>query len=312
MLITLILGASLALGQPTDSDKKEISNDSQAQTESDSDKKENGKDETPQPWLLMRHLQGTAAGDCLKQHRIEILGWTDASLTASSDRVSNLPLGFNYRANDFLLQQNWLRIDRPVDTSENAGPNLGFRIDTILPGSDYRFTVARGLFSNQTGIYGIDPIQFYGEAYLPGVAEGMNVKVGRFFAQIGAEANDAPSNLLWSHSYTFIYDPFTHTGVLSTIKLSKEWSVQAGLVLGSDDFINAVDTPTFIGSVKWAQKDNKNTVLFSVILGSGRYNQPHQFNNPNVFNLIYTHQFSKKLSYTLDSLFGYQTDVPGL
>src|SRR5204862_6028606 len=129
---------------------------------------------------------------------------------------------------------------------------------------------ARGLFSGQLtanhgqpNLYGFDPIQFYAEAYLPTIAQGMNVKIGRFFAQVCNENNDAPSNVLWSHSYTFLYDPFTHTGILTTTKLSDAWSVQAGLVLGSDDFIDPVDTPTFLGSVKWTQPGGRNTLLLA-------------------------------------------------
>src|SRR5262249_39480577 len=50
----------------------------------------------------------------------------------------------------------------------------------------------------------------------------------------------------------------------------------------------------------------------STIVGCGRFNQIHDFNNVNVFNVVYTHQFSKKCSYTLDSLFGYETNVPDI
>jgi len=46
--------------------------------------------------------------------------------------------------------------------------------------------------------------------------------------------------------------------------------VQAGLVLGSDIFIDPADNPTFMGSVKWAPPNGRDSVLFSVILGSGR------------------------------------------
>ncbi len=261
-------------------------------------------DAPSEEWLLMKSLDGTWAGTLLKENRIEVSGWTDMSYTASTDRSSNLPLGFNYKANDFLLNQNWLRIDRPVDTSSTTDPSYGFRIDTILPGSDYRFTVARGLFSDQLSadhghadLYGIDPIQFYGEAYYPTIAQGLDVKVGRFFALYGVETNDAVSNALFSHAYTFVYDPFTHTGIVTTTKLSDTWTVQAGLVLGSDDFIDPVDTPTFVGSVKWTAKDQKDSVLFNVILGCGRYNQERDFNNPEVFDLVYNHKFSDRLNY---------------
>src|SRR5439155_3668284 len=133
------------------------------------------------------------------------------------------------------------------------------------------------------------------EAYFPTVGRGLNVKLGRFFAQYGVEANDAPSNALASHAYTFIYDPFTHTGLLTTLKLTDVWSVQAGAVLGSDIFIDPADEPTFIGSVKWAPPTGRDSVLFSVILGSGRFNQARNFHNPEVFDLVYTRKINARL-----------------
>jgi hypothetical protein len=272
----------------------------------------------PEPWFLMKSLQGTPLGSTLAASKIDISGWTDFSFTASTDRSSNLPLGFNYRANDFLLDQNWLRIDCPVDTN-SSDPSFGFRSDTILPGSDYRFTLARGLFSGQLtddnggpNRYGIDPIQFYGEAYFPGVAQGLDVKIGHFFSLYGVETTDTINTPLFSHAYTDLYDPFTHTGILTTTKLSDAWAVQAGLVLGSDIFIDPADTPTFTGTVRWTAKDQKDSVLFSVILGSGRFNQELDFHNPEIFDLVYTHKFNDKLTYNFESLFGFTTNVPDI
>src|SRR5262245_5251709 len=65
---------------------------------------------TPPPdrWAVMRTLQGTWYGAVLDDGRVTISGWTEGSFTASTARVSQLPMGFNYRANDFLLQNNWL------------------------------------------------------------------------------------------------------------------------------------------------------------------------------------------------------------
>ncbi len=202
-------------------------------------------------------------------------------------------------------------------TSGTTEPTFGFRFDNILPGVDYRFTLAKGVFDNQLtarhglpSIYGIDPIQFYGEAYFPNIARGMDVKFGRYFALYGVETNDAISNALASHAYSFIYDPFTHTGLLTTTKLSDAWTVQAGLVLGSDIFIDPADEPTFVGSVKWTRSDQRDGVLFSVITGSGRFNQTKDFHNPEVFDLVYTHQFNARLTYNFESLLGYTTHVP--
>ena len=85
-------------------------------------------------------------------------------------------------------------------------------------------------------IYGVDPVQFYGEAYLPQVGRGMDVKLGRFFAQFGYESIDTTQTPLVSRSYLFIYNPFTHTGLLTTTKLTDAWSVQNGVATGCDVF----------------------------------------------------------------------------
>lgn len=271
----------------------------------------------PDRWLLMKSLQGTWPGWTMDSQRIQIYGWTDLSFTASSDRVEQLPMGFNYRANEFLLQQNWVRFERQVVTNGTSDPSFGFRSDTILPGSDYRFSLPRALFNGQlTGdhgqpnLYGIDPVQFYAEAYLPTVAHGMDVKVGRMFCQYGVEAIDAVSNALCSHAYTFIYDPFTHTGAMTTVKLTDAWSIQAGLMLGSDVFIDPADRPTGMGGFKWAPPSGRDSVLFSFIVGPGRFERDRDFNNPEIFDLVYTHQFTSRLSYNFEALFGFQTNVP--
>ncbi len=267
----------------------------------------------------MESLQGTYPGWILDSQRMQISGWTEASFTASSAEHSNLPMGFNYLSNQFALQQNWLRVEQSVVTSGTTEPTFGFRSDTILPGTDYRFTVARGLFSSQLtandgqpNTYGIDPVQFYGEAYVPTCARGLDIKIGRMFCQYGAEAIDAPSNALASHSYTFIYDPFTQTGVMGTIQLTPAWSIQAGAIMGPDVFIDSAASPYGMFSAKWAPPGGRDTVLFSGLLGSGRFDAADQFNNPNILDLVYTHAFNTRLTYTLESLFGYQTDVPSI
>jgi hypothetical protein len=308
MLSSLVLGLSLALIQ-TDDETPTATAEPVAEP----------ANPTPDRWLVMTTLQGTWEGWLLDGNRLAVSGWTDVSGTASSVAPSNLPMGFNYRGNDFLLQQNWLRVDRTVVTSGTTEPTFGFRSDTILPGSDYRFTLARGLFSNQLtadngqpNLYGIDPVQFYGVAYFPTIGRGLDIKLGRFFGQYGEEDIDAPSNALLSHSYTFLDDPFTNTGLLATLKLTDDWSVQSGVVLGSDVFIDRTDKATYIGSIKWAPPDAFNSLQFSVIVGPGRYDQVHNVNNPEIFDLVYTHEINKRLSSTIEGLFGFETNVPGI
>jgi hypothetical protein len=273
----------------------------------------------PEPRLLMRTLQGTSLGESLDAYQIRISGWTDGSFTASTvPGRDQSPMGFNYRANDFLLQQNWLRLERAV-APDAPHATFGFRSDTILPGSDYRYTVARGLWDGQlTGNnggpqpYGFDPVQFYAEAYFPDVGAGLDVKFGRFFCQYGYESIDATQNLLPSRSYTFIYNPFTHTGLLTTLELDDTWSVQNGIVLGSDVFIDPAASPTYCGSVKWAPPEGRQSVLLSTIIGSGRYDRSRQFNNPQILDLVYTHKLTDDLTWIAEGVFGRQDRVPGI
>src|SRR5262249_17502436 len=98
---------------------------------------------TPERYALMKMLQGSYPGWLLDGEHMQITGWTDMAFTASSTTHDQLPMGFNFKANQFLLQQNYLRWEKAVNTS-GPNPDVGFRFDTILPGTDYRFTMARG------------------------------------------------------------------------------------------------------------------------------------------------------------------------
>jgi hypothetical protein len=275
-----------------------------------------GNPPTPaERWALMKALQGTWPGALLDDNRLRLNGWIEGSFTAGTDGVDNTPEGANFHANNFSINQAWVRFERTVETGGTT-PTFGFRSDTFF-GTDYRYTVARGLFSGQLtsnnggpNLYGFDPVQFYGEAYFPTIGRGLDVKVGRFFTQFGAESTDTTQNLFLSRSYNWIYDPFTNTGILGTLALTPVWTVQSGLVLGSDVFIHPADRPTYIGSVKWAPSTARDSAVFSVIVGPGRFERYRDFNNPEIFDLVYTHKFSDRLNYTFDGLLGFQTNTP--
>ncbi len=330
MLYSLLLGSAFAIGQPgapellpveqpaTQVNTDDQKNSEKKDTSEKKDNGDNGEKKEPEKHLFMKLLEGTCLGQKLDARKIQITGWTEGAFTASTVRHDQLPIGFNYRANEFLLQQNWLRIEKLVD-KEAKEATFGFRSDTILPGADFRFTMARGLWDSQLtanngepNTYGIDPVQFYLEGYFPNVMKGLDVKFGRFFAQYGQESIDTTQNQLASHSYSFIYDPFTHTGLLTTLQIDDAWSVQNGIVMGCDNFIDPVARPCYIGSVKWAPKDGNDSVLFGVILGPNRFDIRENFHNPHIFDLVFTHKFNDKLTYVLDALYGYTLDVPGI
>jgi hypothetical protein len=279
----------------------------------------------PDRWHLQRILQGTGPGVFLDTERTAVYGWFEASYTFSSVPRNNLPESFNYHAYEPLLQQAWMRINRSVVTTGTTEPTFGYNID-LLFGTDYRFTLARAIWNKQLtdnkgfpANYGFDPLQFYGEAYFPTVGRGLDVKVGRFYTPYGVESLEAPSTQFMSHSYTFSNrSPFTHTGILATQNLPYNLVAQAGLVLGSDSFIDPADEATFIGTIQYTQPGNRNIVKLTTILDRARFNPNEGFSgiegNPNfnIFDMVWTHNFDSvpRLAYTLETLYGYMTNIP--
>ena len=55
----------------------------------------------------------------------------------------------------------------------------------------------------------------------------------------------------------------------------------------------------------------RDTLRFSTIIGSGRYNQRLALDNINLFELIYTRRCGERWKYSLAGTYGYQTNVPG-
>jgi len=273
----------------------------------------------PPRWLLMKELQGTWPGGLLDSERMQVTGWIQGSFTGSTTDDNNLPEAWNYRANQALMQQAWVRVARSVVTSGTTEPTYGFQSDWIF-GTDYKFTLARGVFNRQLvdnngfpDTYGVDPVQFYGEAYYPTIARGLDVKVGRFYAPWGVESIEAVSTPFLSHSYTFDNaPPFTFTGVLGTLTLTPVWTVQAGVVAGEDIILfNTSDTPTFVGTVQWTQPSGgRNVVKLATVLNSDDYDVGGAFNNYDVVDVVWTHTFNPVLVSNVEAIYGWEKNIP--
>ena len=93
---------------------------------------EEKKPDAPEPFALMRALKGTPAGDRLDALGINISGWAQGSYTLSSAHRNNLPVTFNDRADFWQLNQNYLKIEKAVDTSKDEF-QLGFRVGKGQP-----------------------------------------------------------------------------------------------------------------------------------------------------------------------------------
>jgi hypothetical protein len=219
-------------------------------------------------------------------------------------------------------------------------PELGFRSDWLI-GSDFRFTLPRGLWNSQllaadmpNGnparqiLYGVDPIQFYGSFYVPTLFQGTEFRIGRHFCPFGAESLEAISTPLMSRSYAFNWSPpFTHCGLMVLSTLSPQWNVNLMAVNGNDVmFGDPAAEWRFIGKFTWTSKSKRDIVAFGTSVGRGKFNTGQPFdpptislmdepagrNNMNAFDLYWIHVINSKLTYQLECIYGYQTGVPTL
>ena len=203
-------------------------------------------------------------GDFLKQERIKVYGWINASGNWSSSDNSNLPTSYWIFPNEPVLNQAILRFEREPDTVQTDHWDWGFR-STWLYGTDYRFMTSGGWLSDQllehNQKYGVDPTEQYLSIYVPRVAQGMLINVGRWIATPDIETQFAPDNYLGTHSILFTYDTYTQTGVMATVMLNKQWTIQAALHAGTDmaPWYKGA-TPTGMLGVRWVSEANNDSI----------------------------------------------------
>jgi hypothetical protein len=177
------------------------------------------------PWIgypgarsypLTTALQTGSHSDWWKKANTQLYGWVDIGANASTSHdgpYANAPAAYAQVANTVSLDQATLDIERVPDSVQKEHFDWDFRL-TNLYGFDYRFTTASGYFSQQLlnnpkpdgtigDKLGYDPVMAYIDPYLPRVADGMDVRIGRYISLPDIEAQLAPNNYL--HSFADLY-----------------------------------------------------------------------------------------------------------
>lgn len=216
----------------------------------------------------------------LTKSKVKIYGWVDIGGNLSTSKHSNAPTSYNLVPNSVVLDQAAIKIDKEPNTAQKDHFDWGFLSTTIF-GTDYRYTTAKGYFSDQLLVhnnkYGVDPAEFYALFYFPKVADGLILKVGRYISPADIEAQWAPDNYLYSHSLMFTVDPYTFTGVQATFKLGSYWQLEVGAHAGNDmaPWSNSAQLNGLL-MARWVSKDNKNSIYGGInSLGNGNYKNQH-------------------------------------
>ncbi|QES88366.1 outer membrane beta-barrel protein [Rhizosphaericola mali] len=253
-----------------------------------------------------------ALGTANNKSRIKIYGWIDPSVTFGTSKKTNIPMSYAIQPNSLQLSQAVLRIEREPNTVQTDHFDWGFRLSNVY-GMDYRYTVAKGWFSNnyfdKNRQYGYDPVEAYGMLYFPKIAKGTIVKIGRFISPVDIEAQLAVNNYLYTHSVMFSYDPYTFTGVQANFKLSKRVQLVAGIHGGSD--MAAWDKSAQLNGqllLRWVSENNNNSLWGGInSLGSGKYKNYHD--NKQHIAITWSHRFDSTFHMMTEAYYQWQRDA---
>ncbi len=211
--------------------------------------------------------------------RFKMYGWFDFGGNASTSnkgRYANNETAYDIIPNSIQLNQVALYFERLPNTVQTDHIDWGFRF-TSLYGLDYRYTTAKGIFSQQllrsNNQYGYDPVMYYLDFYVPHVAQGMDVRIGRYISLPDIEAQLAPNNYTYSHSILYTYDCYTQNGINTTTKLNDHWTVQAGVSGGCESapwISNAKLTGNVCAAYTW-HDGGDNLYACANSINSGKY-----------------------------------------
>jgi hypothetical protein len=282
---------------------------------------------------LMETIYESKYGQAWAKSRIKFYGWEDFSANISSSNNkgdngapsasglngnngdgNNFPEVYDQRSDRFEQNQFVLYAERTPDESQTDHVDWGFRFSQVY-GLDYRYMISRGWNDEQlthyNAFYGTDNPMMYFNLYIPNVAQGLNLTIGRIISEADIEAQLAPNNLMSSHSLLYGFDPYCQWGVFGTLKLSKNWVIQLGPSAGND--VTPWETqdpgcePTLSAMLQYQSDNNK----FSFYGGGNCINNAHWgFNNIQQYVGTFTYKFSEKIWMTHETWYMYQTECP--
>jgi hypothetical protein len=263
-----------------------------------------GSPDLSAPWTqsspLMQAIWSGKHGDWWLNSGIQVYGWINfgANVSTSNNKKTgkydNYPEAYAEVSNAVEPDQEVLYIERQPDTVQTDHFDWGFRL-TNLYGIDYRFTTAKGYFSNQllgkNLEYGYDPVMAYADLYWGQVAQGLNIRIGRYISIADIEAQLAPNNYTYSHSILYTVDCYTQTGVNGTLKIDDHWLLQAGISAGCETSPwNARDAkPTLDLGFEYTW-NNGLDAIYPVL--NALNDEKYAYNNLNSFYLTWYHKFA--------------------
>ena len=287
---------------------------------------------------FMVAIADTDVGKALSSAHIQTYGWVDVGGNLSTSKVQggNAPAAYAYDPNTVLLNQVALYVERTPDTVQEDHVDWGFRVGGVY-GSDYHYPASRGFLVDQglferNKVNGLDIPMIYGELYIPHIAKGLLIRVGRYISVPDIEAQLAPNNYMYTHSITYTYDNYTNEGIALTLAVTKNLFLQAAVAAGTDSALwnahqtltNYLPNPLFPGTTFKRDPGSKpaftacaryqsdsasdNLYLCMDAIDNGTWG----YNNLQWFGMTYYHKFSNKFHVAFETYTLFQRHVLNL
>jgi Putative beta-barrel porin-2, OmpL-like. bbp2 len=270
------------------------------------------------PYPLMQAIYEGPGGQAWKDSKVQIYGWVNFSGNISTSHPSktsengNFPLIYDLRPNRMELNQIVLYLERLANENQTDHIDWGFRISALY-GLDYRFTTTYGFLSDQllkhNSYSGFDMPMIYLDLYIPFVAQGMNIRIGRIISEPDIEAQLAPNNLMASHSLLYGFDNYCQEGIFTTTKLNDQWTIQAGISDGTDVALWQNDPGRQVTGTAMIQWISPNQ-MDSVYAGDNNFNNgKFGYNNLQQIVGTWTHKFNDKIYTATEAWYMYMNDA---
>jgi hypothetical protein len=272
---------------------------------------------------LMDALYCGPGGQSLKDTRFTIYGWVEpgGNVSTSHSRFNyatgtggNYPAAYSYEPNTVQLDQAAIYLERTPDEIQREHFDWGARVAGIY-GTDYKYTFSNGIFSNQylndARQYGFDPVMYYLDFWFPKIAQGTNLRVGRYISIPDIEAQLAPNNLTYSHSLLYTVDPYTQNGAVATTRLSKNWTVQAEISSGNDvaPWIKSERHLTPAACVIWTSNSGKDDIYPCM---NGLNDSDWRWNNVQHAVITWYHKFNSQWHTDTEAWYMWEAHTPNV
>ena len=270
------------------------------------------------PYPLMQAIYEGPGGQAWKDSKVQIYGWVNFSGNISTSHPSktsengNFPLIYDLRPNRMELNQIVLYLERLANENQTDHIDWGFRISALY-GLDYRFTTTYGFLSDQllkhNSYSGFDMPMIYVDLYIPFVAQGMNIRIGRIISEPDIEAQLAPNNLMASHSLLYGFDNYCQEGIFTTTKLNDQWTFQLGISDGTDVALWQNDPGRQVTGTAMIQWTSPNQ-MDSIYAGDNNFNNgKFGYNNLQQIVGTWTHKFNDKIYTATEAWYMYMNDA---